>query len=202
MDEVRRFVLEQISGDDMYVGMGFVAAPGVIDGRDRYMLWWQQSRDSVSRLRLNFDRSSVDVYDYLGMDWFRLPRAGRPRVAFGPYVDYSGADHYIVTAAVPVIVDGVIAGVAGTDLLFGELERRLVGVLREASSEAVLVNAEGRIVAANSASWILGSRLRSLPEPGAQLEDATFVQVAEPPAGVGWLVALTSRHRKKSSRGT
>jgi len=193
---VRKLILDQIGTDDLYLGMGFVAAPGIIDGHERYMLWWQQEHGQVSRLRPNFDRSSIDVYDYVEMDWFRLAEAGHPRVTFGPYVDYSGADRYIVTATVPVIVDGADAGVAGADLLFGALERRLVRVLREASSEALIVNADRRIVAANTPRWVHGSRLHSLPEPGARLREFTVVDVAEPPVGVGWVLALTDADRR------
>ena len=196
---VRKLILEQISTDDVYLGMGYVAAPGVIDGQERYMLWWQQDHGQVSRLRPNFDRSSIDVYDYVEMDWFRLAEAGHPRVTFGPYVDYSGADQYIVTATVPVIVDGTLAGVAGADLLFGELERRLVRVLREASSEALIVNAERHIVAANTPRWVPGSRLPSLPEPGVRLREFTFVEVAEPPVGVGWVLAVTDAERPQAN---
>ncbi|MEZ5095807.1 MAG: hypothetical protein R2731_06640 [Nocardioides sp.] len=37
-------------------GMGFVAAPGVIGGQERFLLWWQRAGDDLARLRLNFGR--------------------------------------------------------------------------------------------------------------------------------------------------
>ncbi len=189
--EVQNLLLKLVAQDPLTVGMGFVGAPGQVDGQERYMLWWQQHKDHTSRLRLNFDRSTVDVYDYLEMDWFKDSGPEHPRVAFGPYVDYSGSELYIITASVPVIVGGVMIGVAGADLLSSELERRLLGVLRESDAEALIVNSERRVVASNSARWIPGSRLKTLPEAGAQLDELTVAAVIEPPVGIGWLLAVT-----------
>jgi hypothetical protein len=191
LGEAQRLMLDLMAPDAAQVGFGFVAAAGVVDGLDRYMLWWQQHEGRTSRLRLNFDRSSIDVYDYVEMEWFQYQAAGPRRVTFGPYVDYSGSELYIVTATVPVEVEGRFVGVVGADLLFEELERRLVDVLRRADTEAVVVNAERRVIAANSARWVLGSRLRDLPEAGAAIDGGTVVEVAEVPLGNQWHLALT-----------
>ena len=98
---LQRMLAEPVAVEPMVWGAGFVAAPGVVDGLERYMAWWQRQNTRVTRLRLNFDPRSVDVYDYLQMDWFQLPQRGQARVAYGPYVDYSGSDMYTVTATVP-----------------------------------------------------------------------------------------------------
>lgn len=71
-----------IAEDALAVGMGFVAAPGAVEGRDRFMAWRQRLGEKVMRLQLNFDPTSVDVYDYLQMEWFQLAEQGRERVAF------------------------------------------------------------------------------------------------------------------------
>lgn len=185
---VREHLIRFLGEDRMVVGMGFVAAPGEIDGQDRYMLWWQRSGDETARLRLNFDPTSVDVYDYLQMEWFQLAQQGRLRVTFGPYVDYSGSEHYIVTATVPVVADGRFVGVAGADLAAGEVERRLIDVLRGTPLDAVVVNRERRVVVANTPRWVVGSRLPSMPEAGI----SPFADAAELPGGTGWLLALAT----------
>jgi hypothetical protein len=191
LSAVQQLIQELIEQDDIFVGMGFVGAPGIIEHQDRYMMWLQRSGGRTARLRLNFDASSIDVYDYLEMDWFQLPAAGRERVAVGPYVDYAGSELYIVTASIPILTDDEFVGIAGADLLFAELERRFVKVLRTARSEAVLVNSERRVVAANSPDWVLGSRLRALPKVGRAVGDTTYAAVAELPSGTGWRLALT-----------
>lgn len=186
---VQREVLELIAEDDMLVGMGFVAAPGAVSDQERFMLWWQRNDGRTSRLKLNFDRSSIDVYDYVEMDWFRLPEQGRARVTMGPYVDYSGSELYIVTATVPVVVGDRFVGVAGADLLFADLEARLVNAMRATTNEAVIVNSERRVVAANSPRWAPGVRLPATPTPGADLTGVLCQTVDPVPATTDWLLA-------------
>jgi hypothetical protein len=190
MAPVQSQVLDLISHDPLVAGMGFVAAPGIVDGRERYMLWWQRNEGRTSRLKLNFDRSSIDVYDYVEMEWFQQSAAGQPRVMVGPFVDYSGSELYIVTATVPVMSGDDFIGVAGADLLFGEVERGLVGVLRRASAEAVIVTAERRVVATNSARWVPGSLLPAVPEEGLSIGEVTFDAVERLPLGSGWVLAM------------
>lgn len=171
-------------------GAGYLAEPGIITGQDRYLLWWQRAGDDeLARLRLNFDASSVDIYDYLQMEFFQLARDGGARNAFGPHVDYSGSGLYVLTATVPVLAEGVFLGAAGADISMSLLERELVAVLRTGAAESVVVNAERRVIAANSPDWVVGSRLSGQPVAG----DGSFVEVASVPRGPGWLVAVTDR---------
>ncbi len=170
--------------------MGFVAAPFVVDGRERYMAWWQRINDRATRLRLNFDPTSIDVYDYLQMDWYQLAQRGQARVAYGPYVDYSGSDMYTLTVAVPIVVDGTFLGLAGADLVVGEVERRLLEALRQTTADAVVVNTERRVIAANTPRWIVGSRLAAMPSAGPASDPIAFREVAEMPLGTGWTLAI------------
>ena len=149
-----------VAEDAVVVGTGFVADAGAVSGHERFMSWWQRAPGGgVARLRLNFDPASVDVYDYLQMEWFQHARSGRRRVVYGPYVDYSGSELYILTMTVPVRVGDGFAWVVGADLAATALERRLVPVLRRSAAEAVLVSAERRVLAANSPRWLVGTRL-------------------------------------------
>lgn len=182
-----------IAEDAVAVGMGFVAAPDTVEGRDRFMAWRQRLGEKVVRLQLNFDPTSVDVYDYLEMEWFQLAEQGRERVAFGPYVDYSGAGLYVVTLTIPVIIDGAFVGVVGADLVAHELEKRLVGALQTCPLDAVVISAERRVIATNTPRWVAGARLRSLPEVGVPSESSEFVDVADLPAGTGWTLALAEK---------
>lgn len=171
-------------------GMGFIAAPFIVDGRERYLAWWQRHNDRVARLRLNFDPTSIDVYDYLQMDWYRLAQRGHARVAYGPYVDYSGSDMYTITATIPIVADGIFLGVAGADLVVGEVERHLLDVLRQSDDDTVIVNTERRVIAANTARWFVGSRLPAMPVAGPKTDPSAFREVAEMPLGIGWVVAI------------
>lgn len=172
-------------------GMGFIAAPFAVEGKERYLAWWQRRDDRVARLRLNFDPTSIDVYDYLQMDWYQLALHGQQRVASGPYVDYSGSDMYTITATIPVVgEDGTFLGVAGADLVVGEVERKLAEVLRGAGDDTLIVSTERRVIAANTARWFVGSRLPTMPKVGPADDPSAFREVADMPLGIGWVLAI------------
>jgi len=195
-------------------GAGFVAAPGVIAGKDRHLEWWQRTASGDSgpggfaRIRLNLDPESIDLYDYLDMDWFTIPRREVRPYVYGPYIDFSGADRYVVTMTVPV-TDARAAGerepggpatgepatggreflgVAGADIRMSHLEPELLAILRSVPAPAVLVTAERRVVAANTPHWISGTRLARLPAAG----DGDFAAITEIGAHSGWLLAAAS----------
>jgi hypothetical protein len=183
-------------------GAGIVAAPGVVAGKQRHLEWWQRTcagggRDQFARIRLNLDPQSVDLYDYLDMDWFTVPRKLGRRYVYGPLIDFSGADRYVLTLTIPVFADGVpghghedagqreFLGIAGTDIRMSHLEPELLAMLRSVPVPAVLVTGERRVVAANTPRWIPGTRLGRLPAAG----DGTFAAVTEIGADSGWLLA-------------
>ena len=180
-------------------GAGVVAAPGVIAGKQRHLEWWQRTlaadggQDGFARIRLNLDPESVDLYDYLDMDWFTVPRELGRRYVYGPRIDFSGADRYVLTLTIPVFAGGgrqstgerEFLGIAGTDIRMSHLEPELLAMLRPVPVPAVLVTSERRVVAANLPRWIPGTRLGQLPAPG----DGTFAAVIEIGADSGWLLA-------------
>ena len=180
-------------------GAGIVAARGVVGGKDRHLEWWQRTAHGdggsggFARIRLNLDPESIDLYDYLDMDWFTIPRReGRPYV-YGPHIDFSCADRYVVTMTVPVTSAGAAGepeflGVAGADIRMSHLEPELLAILRSVPAPAVLVTAERRVVAANTPHWISGTRLPRLPA----VADGDFAAVTEIGAHSGWLLAAAT----------
>jgi hypothetical protein len=188
-------------------GAGVVAAPGVVAGKQRHLEWWQRTlaadggQDGFARIRLNLDPESVDLYDYLDMDWFTVPRELGRRYVYGPRIDFSGADRYVLTLTIPVFAgDGPgggrpstgereFLGIAGTDIRMSHLEPELLAMIRPVPVPAVLVTGERRVVVANSPRWIPGTRLGQLPAPG----DGTFAAVTEIGADSGWLLAAAER---------
>jgi hypothetical protein len=190
LSQLRRLLVEFLGEESAVWGMGFIAAPGVMDGRERYLLWWQRHGERVARLRLNFDPASVDVYDYLQMDWYQLALRGQARVAFGPYVDYSGSDMYTITATIPIVADGAFLGVAGADLVVAEVEHRLLAVLRQTREDAVVVSTERRVITANTPRWLVGSRLSEMPSAGPSSARSRYREVVEMPLGTGWVLAV------------
>jgi hypothetical protein len=200
---LREIIWHQLSQLPAADGAGVVAAPGVIEGKHRHLEWWQRTAgddsapDGYARIRLNLDPESIDLYDYLDMDWFTVPQRYGRRYVYGPYVDFSCANRYVITITAPVFesagadahADGEreFLGVAGVDIRMSRLEPGLLAILRSVAAPAVLVTAERRVVAANTAHWISGTRLGRLPAAG----DGTFAEVTDVGAGSGWRLAAT-----------
>jgi hypothetical protein len=188
---LREVIWQQLGQLPTADGAGVVAAPGVVAARDRHLEWWQRTGPGAggageyARIRLNLDPESIDLYDYLEMDWFTVPgREGR-RYVYGPYIDFSGADRHVLTMTVPVLDDGEFLGIAGADIRMSHLEPELLAILRTVPVPAVLVTAERRVAAANTARWIAGTRVPRLPTPG----DGEFGAVTEIGADSGWRLA-------------
>src|SRR5215469_2383150 len=129
-------------------GAGVVAEPGVVAGKQRHLEWWQRTsadgggQEGFARIRLNLDPESVDLYDYLDMDWFTMPRKLGKRYVYGPYVDFSGADRYVLVLTIPVFGGpgkGEFLGIAGADIRMSHLEPELLAILRPVPVPAVLV---------------------------------------------------------------
>lgn len=188
---VRALVEPWLDGSTAAQGHGFIAAPGMVDGLERYLYWFQVG-DPPRRLRLNFDPQDVNVYDYLEMDWYCLAEQHRRAVCHGPWVDYTGSDQFVLTTAVPVERGGRFLGVAGGDLLVTRLEAALVPRLRRVAVETVLVNAERQVVMSNAARWIPGDRLHVHPLDAPE----EFAAVAEVVPEARWAMAAVRDARR------
>ncbi|MCT9930600.1 cache domain-containing protein [Planotetraspora sp. A-T 1434] len=145
----------------LIAGIGFIAAPGLLADAPWYLEWWQENPagDPVQLLR-DLDPSSSAFYDYTHWDWYTGPHSGAERTICGPYVDYLCTDEYSLTLSVPVVLDGVFIGVAAADVFVRRFESAVLPALRRIPATAFLVNAEGRVVASNTARWVAGSVYR------------------------------------------
>lgn len=171
-----------------FVGHGFVAAPGVVMGRERYLLWLQRRPTGVGRLNLNLNPDDPDVYDYLDMEWFTRARSVQAPAVYGPYIDYAGSDHLVLTEAVPVLWRDAFVGVIGADILADEVEGRLVQHLNAVPSAAIVVNADRSVVASNSARWMPGERLDTHPSR----DRSSYAGVGTLGDWAGWVLAVAS----------
>jgi len=143
-------------------GAGVVLAPDALADAPRCIDWWWADQ-GIGQLEVDLDPASAEFYDYTTTEWYREPaRTGQPCIA-GPYVDYICTHKYTFTVSVPVVDDGRFVGVAGADILAGEVERMLLpglSRLRRANRPAVLVSGDGRVIASGTASILPGTVLR------------------------------------------
>jgi len=166
----------------LVAGAGVVLAPDVAADAPRCIeWWWADAAARISRLRVDTDPSSAECYDYTTTEWYREPeRTGRAAVA-GPYVDFICTREYTFTLAVPVHDAGRFLGVAGADILAGQIERLMLPGLAGLGRVAVLVSGRGRVIASNSASIRPGTVLRGPHRPPGLV----------PVAGLGGLLPWT-----------
>jgi len=164
-------------------GAGVVLAPDALADAPRCIDWWWADR-GIGQLEVDLDPTSAEFYDYTSTEWYREPaRTGRPCIA-GPYVDYICTHKYTFTVSVPVVDDGRFVGVAGADILAGEVERMLLpglSMLGRANRPAVLVSGNGRVIASGTASILPGTVLR----PSGPVAAAGPVTAADAATAVG-----------------
>jgi hypothetical protein len=148
---------------DMFNGAGVVVADGVLADRPRYLEWWRPDKDGgpAQKLSLDLNPHSEYFYDYTTMEWFAVARDRGIRWVYGPYLDYTGVDLYVCTFAVPVISGrGVFLGIAGADVPVSCLDAALLPTFTAANGALALANAEGRVIVANHADHVTGSKIR------------------------------------------
>ena len=138
-------------------GAGVVLAPDALADAPRWIdWWWADQRRGPGQLEVDLDPGSAEFYDYTTTEWYREPaRTGRPCVA-GPYVDYICTHKYTFTVSVPLADEGRFLGVAGADILAGEVERMLLPGLSRLGQAAILVSGSGRVIASSTASILPG----------------------------------------------
>jgi hypothetical protein len=156
-------VIRQILNSESlkFHGAGVVFAPGELEDREMHLEWWcRAQKDEVQPLTLNFNSHSERFYDYLHMPWYTRPQQTRQPSIEGPFVDLYGTEQYIVAFSVPIFFDDHFIGVAAADISLHSLEPLLVRSLMRVSNEALLLNAEGRVLAANTPSWLAGDLIR------------------------------------------
>lgn len=138
-------------------GAGVVLEPGVLADQEMYLEWRRLvGQQKTVPLRLNFNQRSENFYNYLGMPWFRVPReTGRSTVA-SPYVDLYGSDMYVMTFTTPIMVGDRFIGVAGADVPLHSFERVLARSLVRLEQDALVLSADGRVIASNTADWSVG----------------------------------------------
>lgn len=144
---------------EVAVGLGIILEPGTLASHPLRLEWWQwtPAREAPVPLEVDLHPDSVGFYDYVAADWFAVPRRTRARHVVGPYVDVHGTDRYLLTFTMPIEVDGEFLGVAGADVPVTRFESVVLG--RLGGHDAVLANAEGRVVVSTSSRWVTGCLL-------------------------------------------
>ncbi|MET7856789.1 cache domain-containing protein [Streptomyces sp. NPDC005318] len=143
---------------ELVSGLGFVAAPGLLDDVPAWLEWWQTAVDgSVHPLLLDLDPERSPYSDYTHWEWYTLPRDTGQRAVAGPYVDYLCSDEYSLTLSAPVTAGGRFLGVTAADVYLRRFEAVVTPLLQRLPEPARLVNARGRVAASTDPRHLVGS---------------------------------------------
>jgi hypothetical protein len=164
LERLRPLLEELLRGHGkLLLGCGFVADPSLLVDAKRWLEWWRWDPDgSISRLEVKLEGELLVTYDYGAAEWFTSPQHGQERSIVGPYVDVGGMNAYVLTLTVPVRSHGQFRGVAGADLSADRVEAVVRRMTRTIGVEAIVVNAEGRILASSVPRQYPGTLLRGL----------------------------------------
>lgn len=169
LEALRPLVAEVLAAHRGFVaGTGVVLAPGTLADAARCLEWWWVTPSGEpSKLAVDLDPQSPEFYDYTSTPWYREPERTGQRAVTGPYVDYICTRQYTFTVSVPLLAGGHFGGVAGADILAGEVERLALPALARLPRAAALVSANGRVIASNTTRALPGSVL----DPGRAAPD-------------------------------
>lgn len=169
-------------------GAGIAVADGALGDCSRHLEWWRpdhQRDGGAQRLTLDLNPASEYFYDYSTMEWFAVPRDRGTRWVYGPYLDYTGVDLYVCTFAVPVTSGhGTFLGIAGADVPVSRVDAALMPTFTAAKVALALANAEGRVIVANHADHVTGSKIRGADAAASRPVPSTpwsLVQLARYP---------------------
>jgi hypothetical protein len=152
--------------DDLVIGSGMIADPGLIADAPWHLAWWTTGPGrAITPLRVVSDPALDGFRDYTVLEWWAVPRRTGRRHITGPYVDYLCTDAYTLTFTVPVLrPDGSMAAVVGSDVYASRAERFLLPALRACGRPATVVNTAGRVVVSTYPAHATGSLMRSVSE--------------------------------------
>lgn len=144
---------------------GIVLSPGVVNADGGSIEWWKRGEQgSTNRIVFNLSPDAAGFYDFVSLDWFAdVVSTGKPAIQ-GPYLDYAGMDQYIMTCMVPLSLDGELIGTAGCDTEVSALETVIMPILRRIPADAALISKMNGIVVGNSGRFLVGNRVKELPE--------------------------------------
>lgn len=152
---------EFLAGHPFAVGAGAIFSSAVIEKQQGALEWWYRAKPGVvEKLEIDLTPGGERFYDYEKLPFFTTAAATGQQTLWGPYLDYLGADDYVLTHTDPFFVGGRFMGVAGCDIRVQELETVFMPILRSIPGDAAVLNASGRVIVGNSGKYLVGERVK------------------------------------------
>jgi hypothetical protein len=170
IDEVSR-------GNSPIHGLGFAAEPAAFT--EPGLAWWYRNLDGeIRRLGVRMKPGTINFYDYTETEWWRNSSADDREHIFGPYVDHSGTNAYVITFARRVSRNADFSGVVVLDIMVSKLQAMWQAPLRNLPKPSSVINGEGLVIATND-SRLLASTINpsnSLDRIGVESTDWSILR--------------------------
>lgn len=163
------------------VGAGVIFSEDAIENRSGILEWWTTRSQGIEKLEFDLTPGGERFYDYQSMPFFATAKRTGEQSMWGPYVDYLGLDEYILTHTAPIQMDGTFIAVAGYDIRIRTLEELFMPALRAVPGDAALLNENRSVVVGNSGAYLVGERLRTIPD------DKQLIPIQTPHLGLSLL---------------
>jgi hypothetical protein len=172
---------EFLGNHSFAVGAGVIFSAEAIENSGGVLEWWTTRAQGIEKLEFDLTPGGERFYDYQNMPFFTSAGKTGEQSVWGPYVDYLGLDEYILTHTAPIRLSGQFVGVAGYDIRIRQLEEIFMPALRAIPGDAALLNESRRVVVGNSGAYLVGERIRSIPN------DKQLIPIEAPHLGLSLL---------------
>lgn len=162
---IQSYIKQTLNDQHYCSGMGFashIESAGCV--REYWMLeWWYKKDKGLKQVSLDLDQATQQRLDFRTFEWFKTPVAEGKAYIHGPYVDYICNTSLTLTAAVPVLAEGKVLGVAALDLLVSRVEEELLPLCGK--EKIILTNLDGRIIFSTNPRLRIGELFRAEATP-------------------------------------
>ncbi|WP_161569226.1 cache domain-containing protein [Candidatus Oscillochloris fontis] len=127
--------------------------PNFIQGRPYATVWYvRDAAGAIRRITTNMPGEpgydpDQELYNYFEQEWYTQPIASGQLTWSEPYFDAGGAEVTMVTASVPVVYHGELAGVATADVQLATINAFIAQIRPTDDSYVMLVSHKGIFIA-------------------------------------------------------
>jgi len=143
---IQSYIKKTLNHHHYCSGTGFashIESTGTV--REYWLLeWWYKKDKGLKQVSLDLDQATQQRLDFRTFEWFKTPVSEGKAYIHGPYVDYICNTSLTLTAAVPVVIQGQVLGVAALDILVSRVEEELLPLCGK--EKMILTNLDGRII--------------------------------------------------------
>jgi len=158
---IQSYIKKTLNHHQYCSGTGFashIESAGAV--REYWLLeWWYKKDKGLKQVSLDLDQATQQRLDFRTFEWFQTPVAEGKAYIHGPYVDYICNTSLTLTAAVPVLIEGQVLGVAALDILVSRVEEELLPLCGK--EKIILTNLDGRIIFSTSPRLRIGELFKA-----------------------------------------